>query len=51
MTSNLLIFGGIAFGYIFLSTWYYNYVSGIENDDARKRAQNIFITINIKILP
>ncbi len=50
MTSNLLIFGGIAFGYIFLSTWYYNYVSGIENDDARKRAQNIFIIINILLV-
>jgi hypothetical protein len=50
MTSNLLIFGGIAFGYIFFAIMYYNYVSNIENEDAGKRAQNIFIVINILLL-
>jgi hypothetical protein len=50
MTSNLLIFGGIAFGYIFLAIMYYNYVSNLENEEARKLAQNIFITINILLV-
>lgn len=50
MTSNLLIFGGIAFVYIILVTIFFNYVSSIEEEDGRQKAQNIFITVNILLL-
>lgn len=50
MTSNLLVIGGIAFGYIFFAIMFYSYVSNIENEGARRRAQNVFITINIMLL-
>lgn len=50
MTSNLLIFGGIAFGYIMLAIVCFNYIANIENDAGRLKARNLFIGINILLL-
>ncbi len=50
MTSNLLIFAGIAFGYILFAIVCFNYISNIEDDTNRQKAQNVFITINILLL-
>lgn len=50
MTSNLLIFGGIAFGYIMFAIICFNYISNIEDDSGRQKAHNAFIAINILLL-
>lgn len=50
MTSNLLIFGGIAFGYIMLAIVCFNYISNIDDEAQRQKAQYVFLGINIILL-
>lgn len=50
MTSNLLIIGGAAGGYILFAIVFFSFVTKMDNEISRKRAQSIFIGLNIVLL-
>lgn len=50
MTTNLLIVLGVAILYILFALAFSSYVSNMEDDAPKKRAQSIFIGINIVLL-
>ncbi len=50
MNTNLLIVMGVTIAYIVLAISFSTFVSNMDDDNAKKRAQSIFIGINVVLL-